>query len=286
MFSMSEGVTLPVAERVKKALTRKSVSQKDLANFLEIPASSVSRWVRTGQFPIKHREKLCEFLDVTWDYLTGAESYEQMRFKRQLKKAQDQIEREVTEKQGIRDNFPPITAVKNTLQQMADKFKINVQPVIAVDNDDLPSDAVLIPEYHVKFCCGNGISQDAKPQFEIVQDRLPAFYRVSWFATKGINPNECIRIQVEGDSMTPLIQPGDFVLIDTSNDARTKRLNNEIYAFVVEEQLMIKRLIFNENRSITLLGDNPRYPAITMTEQEAETALIIVGRVVERSGAL
>lgn len=72
----------------------------------------------------------------------------------------------------------------------------------------------------------------------------------------------------------------------TSNDARTKRVNNEIYAFVVDGQLMIKRLIFNENRSITLIGDNPIYQPITMSEDEAENSIVIVGRVVERSGAL
>lgn len=272
-----------VMTRVRKVLASKGKTQKELAAYLDVPAANVSKWIRTGHLPVRHWDKFTEFLGYTWQYMLGEETYDQMLYRMHLQQAQKELIEQNTKQTAVEQSDGENAA--QTVNDLAKRFKINVQPVIAVGNE-VPADAVLIPEYHVKFCCGNGISQDAAPQFEVVKDRLPAFYRHSWFSTKGINPSDCIRIQVEGDSMTPLIQPGDFVLIDTSNDARTKRVNGEIYAFVCDEQLMIKRLIFNENRSITLIGDNPRYPAITMTEQEAETALIIVGRVVERSGAL
>lgn len=144
-----------VMVRVRKALASQGKSQKDLAAFLGVPAANVSKWIRTGHLPFRHWNKFAEFLGVSWQYMIGDETYDQMLYRMHLEKAQKTLLEKAKESPAEEQ-----------------RFQLDGQPVIAVGNE-IPADAILIPEYHVKFCCGNGISQDAKPQFEINVRAIP-----------------------------------------------------------------------------------------------------------------
>lgn len=157
--------------------------------------------------------------------------------------------------------------------------------VVVIENDQmkLPDDTISVPEYHVSICCGGGAYE---PTFEKVQNSLPAFYRRSWCDAKGVDPKYLVRLKAVGDSMMPLINEGDFILIDTSPSAKLYKYPNKIYAFFYEDLLMVKRIIRLEDGSIELTSDNPNYSPVKLTVDEFSNRISIIGRVIERSGSI
>ena len=66
-------------------------------------------------------------------------------------------------------------------------------------------------------------------------------------------------VQVEGDSMSPTLNPGDEILVDAGDG--TERLRDGIYVLRVDDALLVKRLALNPvGRSVTVQSDNPAYP--------------------------
>ena len=66
-------------------------------------------------------------------------------------------------------------------------------------------------------------------------------------------------VRVEGDSMSPTLNPGDEILIDLGDCA--DRLRDGIYVLRVDDALVVKRLALNPlGRSVTVQSDNPAYP--------------------------
>ena len=147
----------------------------------------------------------------------------------------------------------------------------------------IPADSVRIPEYHVVFCCGDGADE---PAFEECTDTLPAYYRRSFFDFRGINPRTCVRIKAHGRSMEPLINDGDMLLIDRSNDAVSIAVPGGIYALIFDTQLMVKRIRRLEDGTVELTSENPSFLPIRLSPEEAAERLIVIGHVVERSGCV
>jgi phage repressor protein C with HTH and peptisase S24 domain len=66
-------------------------------------------------------------------------------------------------------------------------------------------------------------------------------------------------VRVEGDSMSPTLNPGDDILVDL--DDRADRLRDGIYVLRVDDALIVKRLALNPiGRRVTIQSDNPAYP--------------------------
>lgn len=92
----------------------------------------------------------------------------------------------------------------------------------------------------------------------------------------GIREGQFEIISASGDSMEPTITRGGLVLIDTlQTDAR----GDGIYVFINGEDVFIKRVQINLNRSLTLISDNSAYPPTTLSREELEGAHIH-GRVI------
>lgn len=158
--------------------------------------------------------------------------------------------------------------------------------IVVIDNDEtrLPDDVIKVPEYHVNFCCGGGAYE---PTFEELHNALPSFYRRSWCREKHIDPKYLVKVKAVGDSMEPVILPGDFVLVDTSPEAREYKQPNKIYAYATSNgTLSIKRIKRLENGEIELTSDNPNYYPIRMTAEEFAQQIKVLGQVIERSGSI
>ena len=66
-------------------------------------------------------------------------------------------------------------------------------------------------------------------------------------------------VRVEGDSMSPTLNPGDEILVDLGDCA--DRLRDGIYVLRVDDALVVKRLALNPmGRMVTVQSDNPAYP--------------------------
>lgn len=158
-------------------------------------------------------------------------------------------------------------------------IKPNIISLDSADSDKLPAGFVQIPEY--KICFGAGEAEE--PTYEEIQDCVPAYFRSSFFSDRGINPKNCKRFKVIGDSMIPLINDGDYITVDCTPKDYIE--NNQIYALVFDHSLRIKRLI-KSFKSLTIRSDNPIYSDEVLTLEEAAQMIHIIGKVIERSGSV
>lgn len=149
------------------------------------------------------------------------------------------------------------------------------------DDDNVVEGMVSIPEYNVSFACGKDA---AEASFEEEHHSRPVWYHRSFFDNLGINPKHCRRFVVSGDSMAPLINDGDTVLIDCTPGQ--KLIDGEIYGFwQAQNGLRVKRIYIPMGGGITIHSDNPRYEDEYYDDSES-CNFRLIGRVLERSGSV
>jgi len=93
---------------------------------------------------------------------------------------------------------------------------------------------------------------------------------IVFFKTKP-NPKNLKIIQAVGDSMEPTIQNEAWVVIDTS----LKGGVDGIYAVVINEHIVIKRLQFNLDGTIEVISDNPKYKRQLFDPKESDNLFIL-----------
>lgn len=65
-------------------------------------------------------------------------------------------------------------------------------------------------------------------------------------------------VRVEGDSMSPTLNPGDDILVDLEDSMA--RLRDGIYVLRIDDALVVKRLALNPiAKRVTVQSDNPAY---------------------------
>lgn len=123
----------------------------------------------------------------------------------------------------------------------------------------MPAETALLPLLNVVGSAGPGY---ANGDVEIVE-RLP-FSRLL-LRQLGVNPDKAQFITHSGDSMVPTLADGGVCLIDT---ARNRPSGDGIYALMVGDELLVKRLAFGA-KGLTLISDNAdKYPPETLTGDE------------------
>ncbi len=71
-------------------------------------------------------------------------------------------------------------------------------------------------------------------------------------------PSRLSIVRVEGDSMSPTLNPGDDILVDLEDS--TARLRDGIYVLRIDDALVVKRLALNPiAKRVTVQSDNPAY---------------------------
>ncbi|EAQ30696.1 transcriptional regulator [Erythrobacter sp. NAP1] len=99
-----------------------------------------------------------------------------------------------------------------------------------------------------------------------------------WLAEQGLSNAKLSAITVEGDSMEPLLNDGDEILID-----RTERaFRDGVHVVRLGETLMVKRVARAGAGRFALLSQNLAYPPVEVAADELE----IIGRVVWKSGRI
>lgn len=130
---------------------------------------------------------------------------------------------------------------------------------------------VYVAKYDLHASAGNG----AVIHDESVVDHL-AFKR-NWITrTLGLDPKSLALIDVAGDSMSPTINDGDLILLDT----RPEHVRAEgIYVINLAGALLVKRLRMRLSGVVDVVSDNERYGTETISGEQL-ASLQIVGRVV------
>jgi Peptidase S24-like len=135
-----------------------------------------------------------------------------------------------------------------------------------------PGEWVNIPRLPVNASAGPGATaQDERA--------IGAFgFSRRWLREQGLDPQALSSIRVEGDSMEPTLREGDEILVDRS----PRPLRDGIHVVRTGDALLVKRLVTGRPGLVTLVSDNPAYPAFEL----AAGQLVVVGRVVWKSGRL
>ena len=81
-------------------------------------------------------------------------------------------------------------------------------------------------------------------------------FRRDWLASRGLDPTQCVVIDVMGDSMEPTLPEGSSILVD---HAQRRRRSDRVYVVRANEGLLVKRAKRGE-RGWMMASDNPTYP--------------------------
>lgn len=168
----------------------------------------------------------------------------------------------------------------DTAQIVGQNQKFEGTPVAATEGDQAPPPGMLfIRESQVRFSAGNGRT----PVFDEIQESVPRSYSLDWFVKEGMNPENCRRFKVDGDSMEPFLYDNDKVLV---NLAETNVINGKVYALRYGDELRIKRVYRKIDGGLILHSDNPEFrPRDEEISPEIVSQHIsIIGRVRDKSG--
>jgi phage repressor protein C with HTH and peptisase S24 domain len=128
-------------------------------------------------------------------------------------------------------------------------------------------EVVHLPVLGVRVAAGAGGLNAEEPIEGIVPFSRLALERL------GVAPERVHGIRAHGDSMEPTIGDGTLVLVDTGR----KRLGDGIYAVVIDDQARIKRVAPHVDGSVSLISDNPGYPAERVAKHDLDR-IRVVGR--------
>ena len=156
----------------------------------------------------------------------------------------------------------------NKLRIFCDNFKV---PLSYFTGEITPiAEDVLYVDYYsdIYASCGRGclIGSESKETLAIPLSLIPAKIKQ--------NTNYSL-IKVRGNSMSPEIQDGDFVLIEHYKNEQI--IDNSIYLFMYKDEIFVKRLSKNINE-IIITSDNKDYPQIILRKEELNN-LKIIGKV-------
>lgn len=128
----------------------------------------------------------------------------------------------------------------------------------------------VLPSYPITASAGDGaFASDGEPDsFQVLPNQ--------WLkSVTRARLNDLCVIQVSGDSMWDTLHNGDNVLVDRSRKTVGRP---GIYVLEVDGELIVKRVQKDlETGHIKVISDNPKYPEMTVKEEQR---LRVVGRVV------
>ncbi|WP_374126895.1 helix-turn-helix transcriptional regulator [Sphingomonas sp. 28-62-11] len=152
---------------------------------------------------------------------------------------------------------------------LSDYLGMSEHDLGAPDAAGPPSRLVYVPRIDAVASAGPGgvLADDRAIQGEAID---PALLR-QW----GVRPAELSIITAQGESMLPTIADGDDMLVDRGDQRVGAR--GGIYVLRLQGVLVVKRLM-TRGGSIDVISDNPAFPIITVTPDDA--ALDVIGRVV------
>ena len=139
-------------------------------------------------------------------------------------------------------------------------------------------DCVLLPVLGLRASAGYG-ETPCWEDMEETGEKIPRL-RV-WFHAHHLNPDSCCFLKVKGDSMSPTIWDGDLILVNRAYQSAI--LSGKVYAFFIDGDIRVKRLIQKLNGNLILRSDNPDFPEEELPAEERDRFKMI-GRVVDRQG--
>ena len=157
----------------------------------------------------------------------------------------------------------------DAIQKIADAFGVTL-PEFFNCKDNLKPDLVFVEKVKAKPRAGSG-------GLETDSEHAGYYsFHSSFVARKGGSEKAMKIFEVAGDSMTPLLNDGDMIMVNTNEiDIRSGR----VYLLRIDEELMVKRLETRPGGILLIRSDNPNYEDIPVNMHEA-TDVEVFGRMV------
>lgn len=135
------------------------------------------------------------------------------------------------------------------------------------------ADCITIDHIHINPSCGPGtvVLEDAMATpVKIGKEIIKDLWHVS-------NPSVLKLFKASGDSMSPTIEDGNILLVDTS---RTDYQNGGIYLLTINDDWFIKRLRKRLTGELDVISDNSKYSTETF-KPNSNIEIVVKGRVIK-----
>lgn len=133
-------------------------------------------------------------------------------------------------------------------------------------------DYIDVPRLNIGASAGPGAVPDSEAVFDDFR------FSRRWLAEQGLEGAKLSSITVEGDSMEPLLNNGDEILIDTSE----RPFRAGVHVVRLGDTLMVKRVAQAGAGRFSLLSQNLAYPPVDVSADELQ----VIGRVVWKGGRI
>ncbi|MEL6877548.1 MAG: LexA family transcriptional regulator [Pseudomonadota bacterium] len=138
--------------------------------------------------------------------------------------------------------------------------------------EPLRSEWVDVPRLDIGASAGPGTLPGEEAAFDAFR------FSQSWLSEQGLKGSQLSAIAVTGDSMEPLLNDGDEILVDRA----PRPFRDGVHVVRLGDTLMVKRVASTGGGRLALLSQNLAYPPIEVAADELE----IVGRVVWKGGRI
>lgn len=133
-----------------------------------------------------------------------------------------------------------------------------------------PGEWLDVPRLDLGASAGPGRVADGETAFDTFR------FSRRWLEEQGLARADLSAIRVEGDSMEPLLNDGDEILVDRA----PRPFRDGIHVVRLGDTIMVKRVASAAGGRLALLSQNFAYPPVEVAADEVE----IIGRVVWKGG--
>ncbi len=134
------------------------------------------------------------------------------------------------------------------------------------------SEWIDVPRLNIGASAGPGALPGGEEAYDTFQ------FSRRWLAEQGLEGAKLQAITVEGDSMEPLLNDGDEILIDSSE----RPFRDGVHVVRLGDTIMVKRVAQAGAGRFSLLSQNLAYPPVDVAADEME----VIGRVVWKGGRI
>lgn len=249
-----------IGKRIRALRQKLDLTQEEFAAFLggSVTRGAVGNWERDQGIKRANISLVAEKTNTSFDWIANGISIHAGLAAYPEGSAADQLR----EHRRVEESYIPFEPEPDDLPGGAGDL---APGLFVMDGTEWAS----IPRYDASLSAGHGsvIDPHADPLgFYVVE--------AQWLATiTRAMPQHLALLRVDGDSMRPTFDHGDWLLVDRSQT----RINVPgVYALAVGDAAWVKRLSLNlSERVVRIISDNPAYPE----EQLPEEDIHLIGRV-------
>ncbi len=213
------------------ASSRGQMSQIDFAELLGVSKNTMLRYEKGYSVPdIETILKICEITGVALDWL-----------------AKGIGDKKICEREEPKENIPPKTEASRQPEPQSCVVDASGRVAVPRWQDPDPEMFDYIPMIEAHLSAGGGCF--------VISEEVEGYYafRKSWLSRVASGIKNLVLMRVHGDSMSPTLQDGDTVMIDTGCLSIKEGM---MYALRFDSTIMVKRLAFRPGGRIQIISDN------------------------------